>query len=162
MGGRARVHLGPSTDGYPGSQPAGCLHVNETRYHVQAGHMPFLPHQPQALGRSVIFPTLLLVPKSPVLAHAALARLLVVLAKIRDAGTPHRKEPAGYTEAGPSGPQWGPVRLTCATCPQIALSGELGVEEQEEQSLQSSTGLPTCQALQAQGDAVGGWGWEGR
>lgn len=112
--------------------------------------MPCLPHQPQAPGRSVVLPTLLLVPKPPALAHTVLAQLLIVLAKIRDAGTPHRKEPAGYTEAGPSGPQWGPVRLTWATCPQIALSGELGVEEQEEQSLQSSTDLPTCQTPQAQ------------
>lgn len=45
-----------------------------------------------------------------------------VLAEICDAGTSHRKEPAGYAETGPSGPLWGPVRLTCATCFQVALS----------------------------------------
>lgn len=42
-----------------------------------------------------------------------LAQLLTVLAEIHDAGTPHRKEPAGHAEPGPSGPWWGPVRLTC-------------------------------------------------
>lgn len=76
-------------------------------YHVQSGHMAFLPHQPQALGCPVVLPTLLLVAKPPALAHTVLARLLTLLAKIRDAGTPHRKEPAGYTEAGPSGSLWG-------------------------------------------------------
>lgn len=58
----------------------------------------------------------------PALVHMVLAQLLTVLAEIRDAGTPHRKEPVGYDEAGPSGPLWGPVRLTCATCFQVALS----------------------------------------
>lgn len=60
------------------------------------------------------------------LAHMVLAQLLTMLAELHDAGTPHRKEPAGYAEAGPSGPLWGPVRLTCATCPQVALSKKLG------------------------------------
>lgn len=44
----------------------------------------------------------------------------------------------------------------------IALSGELRVEEQDEQSLQSSTGLPTWQTLWVQSAAVGDWGWEER
>lgn len=54
-------------------------------------------------------PTLLLVAESPALAHMVLAQLLTVLAEICDAGTPHRKKPAGYAEADPSGPLWGSV-----------------------------------------------------
>lgn len=71
-------------------------------------------------------PILLLVAEPPALAHMLLAQLLTVLAEICDAGIPHRKEPAGCAEAGPSGSLWGPVRLTCATCPQAALSKKLG------------------------------------
>lgn len=159
---RARVHLGPGTDGRLGPLPAGCPNVHEKCVPCSGWpHAPFLPYQPQAPGCSVALPTLLLVAEPPALAHKALAQLLTVLTEICDAGTPHRKEPAGYSEAGPSGSLWGPVRLTCATCPQIALSRKLGVGGQE-QSLQSSTGLPTCQTLpclglRAQRNAGGDW-----
>lgn len=43
----------------------------------------------------------LLVAKPLALVLAVLAQLLSMIC---DAGTPHRKEPAGYAEAGPSGP----------------------------------------------------------
>lgn len=80
----------------------------------------------QALGCSVALPTFLLVAEPPASAHMVLAKLLTVLAEICDAGTARRKEPAGYAKAGPSGPLWVPVRLTCATCPQVALSKKAG------------------------------------
>lgn len=70
----------------------------------------------------MVLPTIILVAEPPVLVHMVLAQLMIVLAEIRDAGSPHRKEPVGYDEAGPSAPLWGPVRFTCATCFQVALS----------------------------------------
>lgn len=82
--------------------------------------IPVLP----AVGSGILSgpPTIILVAEPPALVHMVLAQLLTVLAEISDAGTPHRKEPVEYDEAGPSGPLWGPVRLTCATCFQVALN----------------------------------------
>lgn len=74
--------------------------------------MPFLLHQSWALAASAALPTLLLVAEPlSFLVHTVLAQL-TAMAEICDAGTPHRKEPAGYAEAGPSGPMQGPVRPT--------------------------------------------------
>lgn len=90
----------------PGSPSAGCPNVREKCILCSGWvHAPFLPHQPRlwaALWPSPQFCYWLSLP--PALVHTVLAQLLTVLAEICDAGTPHRKEPAGYAEAGPSGP----------------------------------------------------------
>lgn len=131
-------------------------------HHVQAGHMPFLTHQPQALGCSVALPTLLLAAKPLALAHTMLARLLTVLAKICDVGTPRRKEPAGYTEAGPSGSLWGGLSGSpVPPVPKQHWAESWGWRNRKSRVCKVAQALPPA-ILCRHRDAVGGWGWEGR